>query len=164
MPRQLQAVDDDMQRGLVMFEEMEQPEFGTPIDERPVTSTIQTNGPMNDKLNPHKGSDFDGFLKREGIYQEVMTSPKVKKAITELADSIKAGQHEAFAAGWNAFLATHSGLLIAHGVKDFRLGFERAWTKYWEKRKELNSGLSTDRAAKKLSTLPQGRGLRGSVL
>jgi hypothetical protein len=164
MPRQLQAVDDDMQRGLVMFEEMEQPEFGTPIDERPVTSTIQTNGLMNDKLNPHKGSDFDGFLKREGIYEEVMASPKVKKAITDLADSIKAGQHEAFAAGWNAFLATHSGLLIAHGIKDFRLGFERAWTKYWEKRKELKSGLSTDRVAKKLSTLPQGRGLRGSVL
>ena len=39
-----------------------------------------------------------------------MASPKVKKAITDLADSIKAGQHEAFAAGWNAFLATHSGL------------------------------------------------------
>jgi hypothetical protein len=95
---------------------------------------------MNEKLSPHKGSDFDGFLKREGIYEEVMASPKVKKAITDLADSIKAGQHEAFAAGWNAFLATHSGLLIAHGIKDFRLGFERAWTKYWEKRKELNSG------------------------
>ena len=36
---------------------------------------------MNEKFNPDKGSDFDGFLKREGIYEEVMASPKVKKAI-----------------------------------------------------------------------------------
>jgi hypothetical protein len=41
---------------------------------------------------------------------------------------------EAFTAGWNAFLATHSGLLMAHGIKDFRLGFEAAWTKYWPSR------------------------------
>ena len=47
--------------------------------------------------------------------------------------------HEAFAAGWNAFLATHSGLLIAHGIKDFRVGFEEAWTKYWKSRKEKNA-------------------------
>ena len=47
--------------------------------------------------------------------------------------------HEAFAAGWNAFLATHSGLLIAHGIKDFRLGFEEAWAKYWKSRKEKNA-------------------------
>jgi hypothetical protein len=92
----------------------------------------------------------------------------VKKAQKEKTDpdrgnDFQAELREAFTAGWNAFLATHSGLLIAHGIKDFRLGFERAWTKYWEKRKELNSGLSTDRTAKKLSTLPQGRGLRGSV-
>ncbi len=44
--------------------------------------------------------------------------------------------HEAFAAGWNAFLATHSGLLMAHGIKDFRIGFEQAWAKYWQSRKE----------------------------
>ncbi len=37
---------------------------------------------MNEKFNPDKGSDFDGLLKREGIYEEVMASPKVKKAIT----------------------------------------------------------------------------------
>jgi hypothetical protein len=43
---------------------------------------------------------------------------------------------EACAAGWNAFLATHSGLLIAHGIKDFRLGFEEAWAKYWKSRNE----------------------------
>ena len=108
---------------------------------------------MNEKLNPHKGSDFDDFLKSEGIYEEVMASPKVMKAIRDLVDSIEAGQHEAFAAGWNAFLATHSGLLIAHGIKDFRVGFERAWTKYWEKRKKSNSALPTDRTAKKLSAL-----------
>ena len=108
---------------------------------------------MNEKLNPHKGSDFDDFLKSEGIYEEVMASPKVTKAIKDLVDSIEAGQHEAFAAGWNAFLATHSGLLIAHGIKDFRVGFERAWTKYWEKRKKSNSALPTDRTAKKLSAL-----------
>jgi hypothetical protein len=44
--------------------------------------------------------------------------------------------HEAFAAGWNAFLATHSGLLMAHGIKDFRVGFEQAWAKYWQSRKK----------------------------
>jgi hypothetical protein len=46
-------------------------------------------------------------------------------------------------------------LLIAHGIKDFRVGFERAWTKYWEKRKESNSALRTDRPTKKFSTLPR---------
>ena len=88
------------------------------------------------KPNPHRGSDFDDFLKSEGIYEEVMTSPKVKKAIRDLGDSIQDGEREAFAAGWNAFLATHSGLLMAHGIKDFRLGFEEAWAKYWQSRKE----------------------------
>ena len=88
------------------------------------------------KPNPHRGSDFEDFLKSEGIYEEVMTSPKVKKAILDLGDSIQAGEREAFAAGWNAFLATHSGLLMAHGIKDFRLGFEEAWAKYWQSRKE----------------------------
>jgi len=60
------------------------------------------------------GCDFDDFLKAQGIYEEVMASPKVKKAIRDLAESIQADMHEAFAARWNAFLATHSGLLIAH--------------------------------------------------
>jgi len=82
------------------------------------------------------GSDFDDFLKTQGIYEEVLASPKVKKAIRDLADSIQAGEREAFAAGWNAFLATHRGLLIAHGIKDFRIGFEQAWEKYWQSRKE----------------------------
>ena len=71
------------------------------------------------KINPHRGSDFDDFLKAQGIYEEVMASPKVKKAIRNLGDSIQAEMHEPFAAGWNAFLATHSGLLMAHGIKDF---------------------------------------------
>ena len=88
------------------------------------------------KINPHRGSSLDDFLKAEGIYKEVMASPKVKQAIRDLGDSIQAGQHEAFEAGWNAFLATHSGLLIAHGIKDFRIGFEAAWAKYWQSRKE----------------------------
>jgi hypothetical protein len=59
-----------------------------------------------------------------------------QKAIQDLGDSIQADQREAFTAGWNAFLATHSGLLIAHGIKDFRIGFEEAWNKYWQSRKE----------------------------
>ena len=119
---------------------------------------------MNEKLNPHQGSAFDDFLKSEGIYEEAMASPKVKRAFKDLADSIEAGQHEAFAAGWNAFLATHSVLLITHGIKDFRIGFERAWTKYWEKRKESNPALLTNRTTKKLSTLPQNRRLRGGPI
>jgi hypothetical protein len=59
-----------------------------------------------------------------------------QKAIRGLGDSIQAEMHEAFAGGWNAFLATHSGLLMAHGIKDFRIGFEQAWAKYWQSRKE----------------------------
>ncbi len=58
------------------------------------------------------------------------------KLETQRVRTIPAEMHEAFAAGWNAFLATHSGLLMAHGIKDFRIGFEEAWTKYWQSRKE----------------------------
>jgi hypothetical protein len=58
---------------------------------------------------------------------------EIKKRIDQIEQS---ELREAFAAGWNAFLATHSGLLIAHGIKDFRLGFEEAWAKYWKSRKE----------------------------
>jgi hypothetical protein len=54
----------------------------------------------------------------------------------DLGDSIQAEMHEAFAAGWNAFLATHSGLLMTHGIKDFRVGFEEAWSKYWQSHKK----------------------------
>ncbi len=103
--------------------------FGELIGERPIVPTIQTNSTaplMNEKPTPHRGSDFDDFLKAQGIYEEVMASPKVKKAIRDLGDSIQAEMREAFTAGWNAFLATHSGLLIAHGIRDFRIGFEQA--------------------------------------
>ena len=104
------------------------------------TITARSNKPRAKRpikvSNPYRGSDFDEFLKAQGIYEEVMTSPKVKKAIRDLGDSIPAEMREAFTAGWNAFLATHSGLLMAHGIKDFRLGFEEAWAKYWQSRKE----------------------------
>ncbi len=88
-----------------------------------------------EKTRPHRGIDFDDFLKEQGVFEEVMSSPKIKKAIRDLGDLIQAGEREAFAAGWNAFLATHSGLLIAHGIKDFRIGFEAACIKYWHSRK-----------------------------
>jgi len=88
-----------------------------------------------EKTSPHRGIDFDDFLKEQGVFEEVMSSPKIKKAIRDLGDLIQAGEREAFAAGWNAFLATHSGLLMAHGIKDFRIGFEEAWAKYWQSRK-----------------------------
>jgi hypothetical protein len=65
-----------------------------------------------------------------------MAATKIKKAIRDPGASIQPELREAFTAGWNAFLATHSGLLIAHGIKDFRIGFERAWEKYWKSRKE----------------------------
>jgi hypothetical protein len=89
-----------------------------------------------EKPSPHRGSDFDDFLKEQEIFEEVMSSPKIKKAIRDVGDSIQASEREAFAAGWNAFLAAHSGLLIAHGIKDFRIGFEQAWEKYWKSRKQ----------------------------
>jgi len=88
------------------------------------------------KPKPTSSSDLDDFLKAQGIYEEVMASPKIKKAIRDLGDSIQAGEHKAFEAGWNAFLSNHSGLLISHGIKDFRIGFEEAWSKYWQSRKE----------------------------
>jgi hypothetical protein len=58
------------------------------------------------------------------------------KLETQRVRTSQAEMHEAFAAGWNAFLATHSGLLMAHGIKDFRVGFEQAWAKYWQSRKK----------------------------
>ena len=61
-----------------------------------------------EKPSPHRGSDFDDFLKEQGIFEEVMASPKMKKAIKDLGDLIQAGEREAFAAGWNAFVARHS--------------------------------------------------------
>ena len=104
------------------------------------TITARSNKPRAKRRtkvsNPHPSSDFDEFLKAQGIYEEVMTSPKVKKAIRDLGDSIQSEMREAFAAGWNAFLATHSGLLMAHGIKDFQIGFEEAWAKYWQSRKK----------------------------
>jgi hypothetical protein len=51
--------------------------------------------------------------------------PEKEKNIA--GNDFQAEMHDAFTAGWNAFLATHSGLLIAHGIKDFRIGFEQAW-------------------------------------
>jgi hypothetical protein len=59
-----------------------------------------------------------------------------KKAIRDLGDSIQAEMHEAFAAGWNAFVARHSSFLISHSIADTRTGLEQAWEKYWKSRKE----------------------------
>src|SRR5260221_5700321 len=53
------------------------------------------------------------------------TKPTPEKPKPDRGSDFQAEMHEAFAAGWNAFLATHSGLLIAHGIKDFRIGFEQ---------------------------------------
>jgi hypothetical protein len=72
------------------------------------------------KPKPHRGSD----------------SRKVKKAIGDLGDSIETEMHEAFAAGWKCVSGIHSELLIAHGIKDFRIGFEHAWEKYWKSGKQ----------------------------
>ena len=62
-----------------------------------------------------------------------MSEPKKEKIKRE---AFQADMREAFAAGWNAFLSNHSGLLISHGIKDFRIGFEEAWSKYWQSRTE----------------------------
>jgi len=108
----------------------------------PLTGANKTPGlePLSmakiEKTSPHRGIDFDDFLKEQGVFEEVMSSPKIKKTIRDLGDLIQAGEREAFAAGWNAFLATHSGLLMAHGIKDFQIGFEEAWAKYWQSRKK----------------------------
>jgi len=89
-----------------------------------------------EKTSAHLGSDFDDFLKEQGIFEEVMSSPKIKKAILDLGDSIQAGERGAFTAGWNAFLARHSSFLISHSIADTRTGLEQAWEKYWQSRHE----------------------------
>src|SRR5258705_5965709 len=86
---------------------------------------------QNRKPGPHRGSSFDDFLKAQGIYEEVMDSPKLKKAIRDLADSIQAEMREVFEAGWSAFVARHSSFLIIHSIADTRTGLEQAWEKYW---------------------------------
>jgi hypothetical protein len=43
-------------------------------------------------------------------------------------------ERTAFAAGWDAFLEKYGGLLVAHGITDFRPGFDQAWQQYWQKR------------------------------
>ena len=89
-----------------------------------------------EKPSPHRGTDFDDFLKEQGIFEEVMSSPKIRKAIRDLGDSNQAGEREAFAAGWNAFVARHSSFLISHSIADTRAGLEQAWETYWKSRKE----------------------------
>ena len=89
---------------------------------------------MKAKPNPHRGSDFNDFLKEQGIYEEVMASPKLKKAIQDLAGSIEAEMREVFAASWNAFVARHSSFLISHSIADTRTGLEQAWERYWKSR------------------------------
>ncbi len=84
------------------------------------------------KPNPHRGSDFDDFLKSEGIY----ASPKLKKAIKDLSDSIQAREREAFAAGWDAFIERHPSFLISHSITDTRAGLEDAWKKFRDQSKE----------------------------
>ncbi len=108
----------------------------------PLTGANKTPGlePLSmakiEKTSPHRGIDFDDFLKEQGVFEEVMSSPKIKKTIRNLGDLIQAGEREAFAAGWNAFVARHPGFLISHSIADTRIGLEQAWEKYWKSRKE----------------------------
>ncbi len=39
---------------------------------------------------------------------------------------------KAFSEGWHAFYLRYSGLLIAHGMTDFRPGYKEAWEIYKE--------------------------------
>ena len=81
-------------------------------------------------------NELPGGLKAQGIYEEVMRSPEVKKVVRDLGESIQPEMREAFAAGWNAFVARHSSFLISHSIADTRTGLEQAWEKYWKSRKE----------------------------
>jgi len=81
-------------------------------------------------------NELPGGLKAQGIYEEVMSSPEVKKVVRDLGESIQPEMREAFAAGWNAFVARHSSFLISHSIADTRTGLEQAWEKYWKSRKE----------------------------
>jgi hypothetical protein len=84
---------------------------------------------MNEKPNPHRGGSLDNFLKAEGIYEEVMASPKVKGVIRDQGDSIQAGQREAFTAGWNASRSHPGGNVqnrqLKHGDTGTGQAFER---------------------------------------
>jgi hypothetical protein len=104
---------------------------------KPTPSTVQklntaerivgTNSARSNKPRPNGRNKLSQSFRQMETHQ---------KAIRGLGDSIQAEMREAFAAGWNAFLVTHSGLLMAHGIKDFRIGFEEAWAKYWQSRKK----------------------------
>jgi hypothetical protein len=59
-----------------------------------------------------------------------------KQLLQRFVHSIQAGEREAFAAGWNAFVARHSSFLISHSIADTRAGLEQAWEKYRKSRKE----------------------------
>jgi hypothetical protein len=103
---------------------------------KPTLNCGLRGSPLMVAARRHRGSDFDDFFKEQGIFEEVMSSPKIKKAIRDLGDSIQAGEREAFAAGWNAFVARHSSFLISHSIADTRTGLEQAWEKYWKSRNE----------------------------
>lgn len=70
-----------------------------PKEERKALPPHMKTKPKPEKPDPHRGISFDDFLKEQGIYKEIMASPKIKKAIRGLGDSIQAEMHEAFAAG-----------------------------------------------------------------
>jgi hypothetical protein len=116
-----------------------------------LTGTNKTPGsnPMAkiEKPSPHRGSDFDDFLKEQGIFEEVMASPKIKKAIKDLGGSIQAGEREAFAAGWNAFVARHSSFLISHSIADTRAGLEQAWESIGKAGRKNNTSRRTEAEA-----------------
>jgi hypothetical protein len=57
-------------------------------------------------------NELPGRLKAQGIYEEVMSSPEVKKVVRDPGESIQPEMREAFAVGWNAFVARHSSFLI----------------------------------------------------
>ena len=45
-------------------------------------------------------NELPGGLKAQGIYEEVMSSPEVKKVVRDLGESIQPEMREAFAAVW----------------------------------------------------------------
>jgi hypothetical protein len=53
-------------------------------------------------------------------------------------------EHEAFLAGWDAFLNHYGGLLVVNGQPDFRAGSEEAWEKFREQRAKAKAPVSEE--------------------
>jgi hypothetical protein len=71
-------------------------------------------------------------------------------------------ERRAFTAGWEAFFARYSGLLISHSIRDIRPGFEEAWQAYRGSRNESEPASPDFR--KRFAQPPKGPSVEGGLV